>query len=336
MTAQNLLSGWLPVDLGFRAKPPSGTQSVTPSVKWMEFGSIPLSHPFFNDTVLKLRSAFPPTKELTTDIETILETGGKLPTVVPEGLIFHISRCGSTLFANALRAREGTIVVSEAKPITDLFHPHAASMVPYPLDQWLRIQVELLESLTTIFAHYRTGQKERVIIKFTSWNILSWSVVRSIWPNVPCIILIRDPVEVMISNLTMSVGWMKLKAYPLDASAPPVTQMEEAEYCARIIGKLCEAGVQLCDDNCRILDYEHLNATTIRNAAAFLGVLLPDDHRLERILRVDAKDPLQRRPFHDDREKKQQAATESMLRATLQWTSEPYARLRERESWVKP
>jgi hypothetical protein len=299
----------------------------------MEFGGMPLSQPFFNDTVLKLRSALPPAKELTTNIEAILATGGKLPTVIPEGLIFHISRCGSTLLANALRAREGTIVVSEAQPITNLFDPRAASILPYPSDQWARIRAELLGSLATIFAHYRTGWKERVIIKFASWNILSWPVVRSIWPDVPCVILIRDPVEVIVSNLTKPSGWVKLKDYPLDADGPPVSQMEEAEYCARIIGKLCEAGVRLCDDNCRILDYEHLNVATIRDAAAFLGVRLPDDHRLERILRVDAKDPRQRRPFHDDREKKQQTATESMRRAALQWASEPYARLRDRESW---
>lgn len=324
-TAENKLGkGWLPVSLSLDANPPFAT--------WKEFGSTPLSKPFFEDTVLTLSHAFPPAKELTTNVEAILATGGQSPSAAPEGLIFHISRCGSTLLANALRLREDLVVVSEAEPITGVLDPYAASKLGYPLDQWLPLQAKLLESLATIFAYYRTGKKEPVIIKFASWNILSWPVIRRIWPSIPCVVLIRDPVEVMISNLTMSIGWMKHKTYPLDPSEPPVTRMEDAEYCARMIGKLCDAGIQLCDDNCWILDYEHLNAATIRDAAAFLRVELPSDYHLERVLHVDAKDPRQRRPFRDDREKKQQSATESMRRAVLQWASKPYTELKERES----
>ena len=321
MTVQNRIpKGWLPADL----------KTNSPSVTWMEFGSVPLAQPFFEDTVVKLRHGFPPAKEMNTDMEAILATANELSTVTPAGLIFHVSRCGSTLMSNALRLAENTIVVSEADPITKLFVPYAPSTVAYPLDQWVPLRAKLLESLATIFAHYRTGRKERLIIKFTSWNIISWRVIRSIWPDVPCLVLTRDPIEVMISNL--SSGWMKLKTYLLD-SGEPVTQMDEVEYCARIIGKLCESGVELCDDNCRVLDYEHINAATIRGVAGFFGTQLPDGDRLDRLLRVDAKDPRQRRSFKEDRQQKQQSATESMRQAVRQWASEPYAQLRARESW---
>jgi hypothetical protein len=324
MVENKIGKGWLPVSLSLDANPPSAT--------WMEFGSTPLSKPFFEDSVLKLENAFPPVKKLTTNVEAILAAGGQWPTAAPEGLIFHISRCGSTLLANALRLREDLVVVSEAEPITGLLDPYAASKLGYRPDQWLPLQAKLLESLATLFAHYRSGKKERVIIKFASWNILSWAAIRRIWPDIPCIVLIRDPVEVMISNLTMSIGWMKHKTYPLDPGDPPVTGMRDAEYCARMIGKLCEAGIQVSNDNCRVLDYGSLNAATIRDAAAFLKVELPRGDHLGQVLRVDAKDPRQRRPFRDDREKKQQSATESMRRAVLQWASEPYTQLKERES----
>ena len=318
-----MLKGWLPAELKTNDR----------SVTWMEFGSVPLAQPFFEDSVVKLRHGFPPPKELKTDIEAILATASQLSTVTPDGLIFHVSRCGSTLVSNTLRLGQDTVVVSEADSITNLLAPYAASTIAYPLDHWLPLRAKLLESVATIFAHYRTGRKERVIIKFASWNILSWPVVRSIWPDVPCLILTRDPIEVMISNLSQSIGWMKFKTYPLDELS--VTQMDEVEYCARIIGKLCEAGIQLSDGNSRLLDYEHLNPSTIRDAAAFLGVQLPTDERLGRVLRVDAKDPRQRRVFNEDRQQKQQKATESMRRAVCQWTSSPYAELRERESRAK-
>lgn len=319
MTDQKLmLKGWLPVDL----------DTNSPSVTWMDFGSTPLDHPFFEDTVLKLRHGFPPAKELKSDMEAVLATADRLSTATPDGLIFHVSRCGSTLLSNALRTGEGTVVVSEPDPITKLLIPYDESTVAYPLDQWLPLQAKFLQSLATIFAHYRTGRKERVIIKFASWSIFSWQVIRSIWPDVPCLIVIRDPIEVMISNLALSIGWMKQKTYPLDSGEVPVTQMDEVEYCARIIGKLCEAGIQLCNGHSRVLDYEHINAATIRSAADFLGVKLPHDDRLDRVLRVHAKDPRQRRVFNDDRQQKQQSATESMRRAALQWATKPYAQLR--------
>lgn len=324
MTIQKRSTGWLPATLAFKAR--------SSLVTWMEFGSMQLREPFFEDTVRKLRLAFPPVAELTTDLDAVLDLDNRLPETAPQGLIFHISRCGSTLVANALRESQDIVVASEAEPVTNLLCPYNESVLPCTLEEWLPLQKKLLQSLVNIFAHYRTGRAERVIIKFASWNILSWSLVRSIWPDVPCVVLIRDPIEVMNSNLTMSTGWMKSKAYPLDAGGPAPAEMEETEYCARIIGKFCEAGVHLADENCRILDYEHLNITTIRDAAAFLGIEVGEDH-LRRVLRVDAKDPRWRRPFHNDREAKQHTATESMRKAARLWSSDAYARVREKTSW---
>jgi len=325
MDQRQLLKGWLPVDL----------RTNSPSVTWMDFCSAPLAHPFFEDTVVKLRHGFPPAKELKTDINIILATADQLSRVTPAGLIFHVSRCGSTLISNALRLGSNTVVVSEAESISNLFVPYSESTVAYPLEQWMPLQAKLLQSLATIFAHYRTGRQERLVIKFTSWNILSWPVIRALWPDVPCLVLIRDPVEVMISNLAQS-GWMKLKTVPLDSDEPSVTQMDEVEYCARIIGKICEAGIQLADGNCQVLDYEHINANTIREAADFLGVPLPDNGCLDRVLRIDSKDPRLRRVFSEDRQRKQQSATPEMRRAVLQWASDPYAQLRELEWWRSP
>lgn len=332
MAIKNTFKGWLPVELRFNTNPPSAT--------WMEFGTTGLSHPFFVDTVEKLRSGVSPARELATAMEAILETGGELPAVVPAGLIFHISRCGSTLLANSLKIADGTVVVSEAGPITNLFLPYATSIAPYPLHLWQRAQAMLLESLARIFAHYRTGQTERLIIKFASWNILSISIVRSIWPTAPCVILIRDPVEVTVSHLRNPGGWMRFRACPRDATELfgwasldlQVAQMENAEYCARIIGALCEAATPFVDDNCKILDYEHLNINTIAEAAAFFGISLPtNDSRLEQLLAVDAKDPAQRRLFYADQDEKQQLATGTLRSAVCRWAREPYARLRRLE-----
>lgn len=332
MAIKNTLKGWLPVDLRFNTNPPSAT--------WMEFGSIGLSHPFFIDTVEKLRAGVSPARELPTAMEAILETGGELPPVVPAGLIFHISRCGSTLLANSLKIANGTVVVSEAGPITNLFLPYATCIAPYPLHLWQRAQAMLLESMARIFAHYRTGQTERLIIKFVSWNLLSISIVRSIWPTAPCLILIRDPVEVAVSNLQNHGGWMRFRACPQNAIELfgwgsldlQVAQMDNTEYCARIIGALCEAATQFVDDNCKILDYEHLNINTIGETAAFFGISLPkNDSRLEQLFAVDAKDPAQRRPFYTDQEAKQQLATETVKSAVCRWARESYARLKRLE-----
>ena len=84
---------------------------------------------------------------------------------------------------------------------------------PYLEAKWDGTRLVALQALFSIYAHYRTGQPEPVIVKFPSLNILDLPIVREVWSDVPCLGIIRDPVEVMVANLH-GPGFMTLQQTP--------------------------------------------------------------------------------------------------------------------------
>ncbi len=324
-------SGWLPVEIAFDPQPAVISEAM---VSWLEFGSAPLAEPFLERTVARLRQATPPAREITTDLETMVRVSGRLPAIRPAGFIFHISRSGSTLIANALKTADRAVVVSESVPVTTLLRPYSDSAGPYLSARWNRSRRTLLESLFSLYACYRTGEPEPLVIKFVSINILCMAVVRSYWPEVPCVVVVRDPVEVMVASLEGG-GWMNLKASPELAreffgweSSPE--EMSDEEFSARVLGRYFACALEAVDAKCMVIDYEDLNARRIQDIASFFAIELPSGAKsLERVFRVYAKDPGNRQ-FRDDRARKQQRASASVRSAAREWVMGPYHELRGR------
>jgi hypothetical protein len=328
--------GWLPVNIQFDAQP-----SLIPEapVRWMEFGAMPLADPFFDHTVARLREATPPAREIETSIGSMLRLSSRLPSVTPAGFIFHISRCGSTLIANGLKTAEGAVVVSESQPVTHILLPQSPTIGPSLTARWDRTRHAILDSLFTLFAHYRTGEAGKLIIKFTSINILCLPVVRAYWPNVPCLVVIRDPAEVMVASIPGG-GWMSLKSSPQAAarmfgwadSPEAIASMTDEEYSARVMQRFFYAALTALDRHCMVVDYEDLSPKRVRELASFFGLEIPpsgDD--LQQTFSVYAKDPTRRTQFKDDRELKRRLANSQVRSAARQWAMAPYNELRGRD-----
>ena len=105
------LRGWLPVD--------AVVVDAQPGLSWMDMSGMSLAEPFFQQTVERARTENQRT-ELFTEFDVLLRLEKLFDSVSPTGFIFHSSRCGSTLVANACRAVAGSIVLSEANTIDKL------------------------------------------------------------------------------------------------------------------------------------------------------------------------------------------------------------------------
>jgi len=105
LSAGNVPEGWLPVEISERYA----------IVRWMRLGAEPLVEPFFSHVVERLRIRNPPAVEFETDLFALSGVQAHLPPVAPRAIIFHMSRCGSTLMLNALRAA-GARVVAPGEP----------------------------------------------------------------------------------------------------------------------------------------------------------------------------------------------------------------------------
>src|SRR5215203_1826446 len=84
----------------------------------MDMSDLNLTEPFFQQTIE--RATLETREELFTEFDVLLQPESLLDSVPPTGFIFHSSRCGSTLVANACRAVSHSIVLSEANAIDKL------------------------------------------------------------------------------------------------------------------------------------------------------------------------------------------------------------------------
>ena len=324
-------SGWLPAAIGL------DRLSQRAVVRWLEFGSAPLAEPFFVQTVERLRRAIPPPREAQSDLESVLKAAEDLPPVTPSGFVFHVSHCGSTLIANALKTADRAVVVSEAPPLSILLHPDSCSFAPQT-DSWDEVREALFRALISLFAHYRGEEAAHLVIKFPSWNIRFWSTVRSYWPEVPAIAVIRDPVEVISASLGGG-GWMEFQRSPELAGRlfgwenlpRSVDKMSGAEFAARVLRSFYQCACEMADQGARIVDYEDLDIAQVRAIAAFFKVELPASRLpLEQIFGVYSKDPAGAQPFQPDRPRKQKLATGLVRSAAHQWAIAAYRDARRR------
>ncbi|MBO9558807.1 MAG: hypothetical protein J7515_09500, partial [Caulobacter sp.] len=96
---------WLPVRFSSEAGP---------MLEWLHFSDISPNAPFFDDAVQE--AGFRPFNRLMR-IATPLEAfPGDTRLRAPTGLVFHMSRCGSTLVSQMLGAAPGHVSIAEASP----------------------------------------------------------------------------------------------------------------------------------------------------------------------------------------------------------------------------
>lgn len=322
------IRGWVPTKLNLRLR--------RSTIEWLYLGREPLADPFFHQTITRVKATVPDVPMRETGLKALSRLEDE---VLPSGFIFHVSRCGSTLLANGLRAIPETIVVSEAQPFGALFVPrkHESGVS----NGWETKRDELLRGIVRAYGQRRAGNEKALVIKFSSWDILSFQVVRRLWPEVPCVVVVRDPIEVMVSCIQEPPGWMRLKRDAAVASRvfgwteSSIDEMTDEQFCARGIAEFFRAGAANLRGQCRVVSYENLKAPRVRDIARFFGLDVAQlgEQKLDEVFATYAKDSKGMKPFVDDREEKQNAATDVIRGECKQWAEEPYLLLKQQESW---
>jgi hypothetical protein len=296
------------------------------SVRWMKFDSTPLSQPFFESSVNLLRDKETPATETETDLSGLVEGMEEDRVVSPAGIIAHITRCGSTLLLKALSDATGAIALSEAQPISK-----ALQLVDAPSQRLARLGIAIAKQVVTLFASYPCDQASRVVVKCDAMGMMRLRAIRSIWPDVPCLILVRDPIEVVISNLQEPPEWLQPRngVFPLGFGSIPHDVRGRQDFCAWVIGHLCSEAKISIDDKCKILGYEELTPDIIRSVAEYFSLrYAPHGNDRSRVaFSVHAKYP--DRPFVSDIDKKRDVTTDSVVKSIDKWTLKQYNSLME-------
>src|SRR5215203_3952872 len=126
----------------------------------MDMSDLNLTEPFFQQTIE--RATLETREELFTEFDVLLQPESLLDTVPPTGFIFHSSRCGSTLVANACRAVAGSIVISEANAIDKLI----ARFVTDTGDVKESVYSVFLRGVVHALGQRRSGGEQHLFVKF--------------------------------------------------------------------------------------------------------------------------------------------------------------------------
>lgn len=209
--------GWYPVSLD------SG------GVRWLHFGGEPIAGAFFDDDCR--RAAALPFNRLFA-WRTPRAALASMPRRDPDCLIFHLSRCGSTLVAQMLAAPEGDVAVSEPAPID--------AVVQHPLLS----DAERIAALRGLAAAY-AREARRCFLKLDSWHVRALPLFRAAFPDTPWVFLHREPVEVIVSHLRMR-GRHTVPGLvaPESLGMPPdETGVPVADYIARVLALIAEGAL---------------------------------------------------------------------------------------------
>lgn len=311
-------AGWLPIGTSW--------QGEQLHLQWSYFGSERLREPFFEGDVQRcLRKPFNRLFRYSTPIARLADWLQGHPGLRPNGFIFHMSRCGSTLVAQMLAALDRDLVVSEASPIDAVVR---AQQVRPDLDddqhaRWLAWMIGAL-------GQPRRGDERHYFVKLDCWHTLALPLFRKAFPDVPWIFLYRDPVEVLVSQLRMPgmqmvPGMLGADLFGVEQSYDP---QKPEDYRARIVARICEPVLQHYSKGAALLvNYRELPHALWTKIMPHFGVDCSERDRaaMAEAARYDAKTP--NFEFTPDSEAKQAGATEALRAIASRRLGEIYRQL---------
>ena len=177
-----------------------------PTVDWADLSEERFVEPFFDQTVARWASGPRARPLVRTGLEALVILDNE-PSLEPAGMIFHLSRCGSTLVSRMLGTLPGTVVISEPSPLNALLGLDPGRVSEAMLVRSVRLLVRAL-------GRCRHGDEHHLVLKCTSWNIRRREILAAAFPETPWAWVQRDPAHVLASLLAKPPGWLGLQAVP--------------------------------------------------------------------------------------------------------------------------
>jgi gluconate kinase len=311
----DLLDGFVPVAVHALAG--------APVVAWCRLDGQRFAEPFFEETLrvaqrLPFNRAFAPW----TPLRELPARGAQRPGVRIAGFVFHLSRCGSTLVAQAFAALPQVLVLSEPPPFDAIVRAHEQQP---ELDR--ATQVAWLRAMLDALAQPRAGEQQ-VVVKLDAWHASHLDLIEAAFPGVPWIFLVREPVDVLVSHRRQYSFMMAALNAPslLGCTPQEAMRMQPDEYRAQVLGRILTAMVER-DAGERTIDYRALPEAIWETIAPRFGIALTaaERARVREATTRDAKAPA--RTFVSDLAAKRREADEVVQACAARWLRTPYDQL---------
>jgi hypothetical protein len=294
-----------------------------PAVDWAIVAA-PFTEPFFEQSADRaMRHPFNRVFARTTPLDVLRALGTREPALAPNGFIFHMSRCGSTLVAQMLAALPDTVVLSEAQPLDAIVTLHRAGRLAGD------DAVALLRGAVSALGRPRRGER-RLFVKFHASHVVELPLIARAFPNVPWVFLYREPRAVLQSHAeTQGAETFPETVAPASIGVDPseARNMHADEYGARVLAAFCRAALRNAENGSPLfVDYARLPEAVLTEILPFFGVALEDGvaDRLHAVSRRDTKQ------LGDFQPRTHPAAAPRIDRLATRWLDAEYAALGER------
>lgn len=198
-------------------------------VHWIYAGDKDFKEPFFEDEIRLIRYEYLPTKNTSLHEFNELCRSNQADIVKPTLFIFHVSRCGSTLITQMLAQSAQNIVYSEPPLIDEILSSDLSN----------NVKIEALKAAITHMGQKRKASHQYLFIKWDSWHLAYYELIRQAFPNVPAIFLYREPIAVLQSHqrvrgMHMVPGLLKKDVFHLKG----IPAYDLDLYAANVLAKL--------------------------------------------------------------------------------------------------
>lgn len=240
--------------------------------------------PFVAETIARVGS-----ETYARPLDAVYGDARDLAAIAPRGIIYHVSKCGSTLVSQTLKQLDDVIVYSQPEALNGLLMPpHACD--PDTLTRALR-------GLGVLLARHAGGA---YVLKLESWHALYCRALQRAFPATPWVFCIRDPIDVAVSVMEDPDPGAWYRRLGSDTNPffdafglPQTSALAPGDYIALFYEKFCAAIRQLDQRTGRIVRYDSMPGsiwTTI--APAFgLDVSTAALARMRRATAFYSKDP---------------------------------------------
>lgn len=248
--------------------------------QWLYTADKTFDEPFFDETISKCRQLKENSQQCkaVSSLSVLPEWAPLLNCVPPKAIIFHVSRCGSTLLSQLLSLDPANIALSEVPFFDDLLrHGFRNNSLPEMLP--------VVKAAISFHGVKKNEKQQRLYIKADSWHIHFYDQWRQLYPAVPVILLYRRPDEVIRSH-RQHRGMQAVQGViepSLFGFGPEIFTLPLDEYMARVLETFFIAFEKIlrADKNVLAVNYNEGMLTVMNKIASFTGISYTEEVMLQ-------------------------------------------------------
>lgn len=238
--------------------------------EWIYLANLKLADPFFDESIAKCKSHAYNSKQfkVVSTVENLIDWSNEFISIELKSLVFHVSRCGSTMLSQSLATSSENIMISEAPIIDQILRSDLFS---------LEKKTSLIQAVLKLLGQKRFPEQKHLIIKLDAWHIFKSAYLRSIFTDIPFALLYRNPTEVLKSHQKMMGMHMVPNLLPsqiFGISVKEVHDLSFQQYGGLVLEKYFQGFLDFyeMDQNVVMLNYNEGMRAVVEKFVSFINV----------------------------------------------------------------